>query len=115
MLLPSLIHPPLYYPHIYQIQANPFLQKAGAAIGTEVFTPIQDSFDDAQKGVQGVFLIGSAFALVGGIIAWTLIPNRDRELEGEDARFRAYLAEHGYAGTFGESLEEQVKTTQFSI
>lgn len=89
--------------------------KAGAAIGTEVFTPIQDSFSDAQKGVQGVFLIGSAFALVGGIVAWTLIPDRERELEGEDARFRAYLAEHGYEGSFGESLEAELKTTRFSI
>lgn len=89
--------------------------KAGAAIGTQVFTPIQDSFDETQKGVQAVFLIGSAFALVGGVIAWTLIPNREKDLESEDARFRAYLAENGYEGAFGESLEEEVKTTQFKI
>ncbi|KAK4574542.1 hypothetical protein LTR86_001383 [Recurvomyces mirabilis] len=87
--------------------------KAGAAIGTEVFTPIQDSFDSDQKGVQAVFLIGAAFAAVGGIIAWTLIPNRERDLEGEDARFRAYLAEHGYTTDFGDSLEKELKTTSF--
>lgn len=89
--------------------------KAGAAIGTQVFTPIQDSFDDENKGVQAVFLIGAAFALVGGVIAWTLIPDKERELEGEDARFRAYLAENGYSGSFGESLEAEIKSTNFKI
>ena len=90
--------------------------KAGAAIGTEVFTPIQNSFDSPQKGVQGVFLIGAAFALVGGVIAWVFIPDRERDLEGEDRRFREYLEREGYGGVFGEkSLEEQVKSTQFSI
>jgi len=47
--------------------------KAGAAIGTQVFTPIQDSFSDMEKGQQGVFLIGAGFAVVGGLIAWFLI------------------------------------------
>lgn len=89
--------------------------KAGAAIGTEVFTPIQNSFDDPEAGVRAVFFIGAAFAITGGIIAWVLIPNRERELEGEDARFRAYLAENGYEGAFGESLEAELKTTQFSL
>lgn len=87
--------------------------KAGAAIGTQVFTPIQDSFDNTQKGTQAVFLIGAGFAAVGGIIAWILIPDRERELEGEDARFRAYLEAHGYDGDFGESLMQEVRTTAF--
>lgn len=91
--------------------------KAGAAIGTEVFTPIQDSFDNPQRGVQGVFLIGSAFALVGGVVAWTLIPERERELEGEDGRFRQYLRENGWdeGVVFGESLEREVKTTGYDL
>lgn len=89
--------------------------KAGAAIGTQVFTPIQDSFSDTQKGTQGVFLIGAAFAAVGGIIAWTLIPNREKDLEGEDARFRAYLEENGFSGDFGESLAQEIKSTNFKI
>lgn len=87
--------------------------KAGAAIGTQVFTPIQDSFDDTQKGTQAVFLIGAGFAAIGGLIAWFLIPNKERELEGEDARFREYLAAYGYQGEFGESLIEEVRTTAF--
>ncbi|BCS17216.1 uncharacterized protein APUU_10044S [Aspergillus puulaauensis] len=70
--------------------------KAGASIGTEVFTPIQDSFGDVGKGQQAVFLIGSAFTIVGGIIAWWLIPDMQRELESEDIKFRAYLEDNGY-------------------
>ncbi|KAK1061775.1 hypothetical protein LTR12_001952 [Friedmanniomyces endolithicus] len=89
--------------------------KAGAAIGTQVFTPIQNSFSDTEKGVQGVFLIGAAFAMVGGLIAWLLIPDRERDLESEDARFRAYLESAGYSGAFGESLEKEIKTTAFKL
>ncbi|KAL4897194.1 MFS general substrate transporter [Aspergillus ambiguus] len=70
--------------------------KAGASIGTEVFTPIQNAFDTTAQGQQAVFLIGSAFTLVGGLVAWFLIPDMSRELETEDARFKAYLEEHGY-------------------
>ncbi|KAL5358250.1 major facilitator superfamily domain-containing protein [Aspergillus floccosus] len=69
--------------------------KAGASIGTEVFTPIQDAFDSTARGQQAVFLIGAAFTLVGGCVAWCLIPDMARELETEDARFKAYLVENG--------------------
>jgi MFS family permease len=87
--------------------------KAGAAIGTQVFTPIQDSFSDVDKGTQGVFLIGAAFATVGGLVAWFLIPDRDKALENEDIEFRRYLEAHGYEGIFGESLEQEIRTTSF--
>lgn len=70
--------------------------KAGAAIGTQVFTPIQNSFGSTAEGQQAVFLIGSGFTVVGGLIAWFMIPDMSRELETEDARFKAYLAENGY-------------------
>ncbi|KAJ5948084.1 hypothetical protein N7466_001099 [Penicillium verhagenii] len=79
--------------------------KAGGAIGTQVFTPIQASFSTDQKGQQAVFLIGSAFTIVGGIIAWYLIPDMSRELETEDARFKAYLEENGYdVSEYGDAL-----------
>ncbi|EWZ00218.1 hypothetical protein FOYG_00106 [Fusarium oxysporum NRRL 32931] len=80
--------------------------KAGAAIGTQAFTPIQDSFSDKQRGIQAVFLIGAAFAAVGGLIAWFLIPDKDKELESEDAQFRLYLEQNGYKGSFGEALKD---------
>ncbi|KAM6483581.1 major facilitator superfamily domain-containing protein [Trichoderma sp. SZMC 28011] len=89
--------------------------KAGAAIGTQVFTPIQNSFSDSQKGVQGVFLIGAAFAMVGGLVTWFLIPDKEKDLESEDARFRAYLQENGYEGTFGEAADDELKSSAFHI
>ncbi|GES61955.1 inorganic phosphate transporter [Aspergillus terreus] len=69
--------------------------KAGASIGTEVFTPIQDAFDSPARGQQAVFSIGAAFTLVGGVVAWWLIPDMARDLETENARFRAFLVENG--------------------
>lgn len=84
--------------------------KAGAAIGTQVFIPIQDSFPDKNQGVRGVFLIGAGFAMTGAVITWFLVPDMDRELESEDAKFRRYLEEHGYHGVFGEEQKEDVAT-----
>lgn len=75
--------------------------KAGAAIGTEVFIPIQDSFSTDDGALQGVFLIGSAFAMTGALISWFLIPDRDRDLSNEDEEFSKYLRDHGYTGRFG--------------
>uniref|UniRef100_A0A093Y524 Putative metabolite transport protein GIT1 n=1 Tax=Talaromyces marneffei PM1 TaxID=1077442 RepID=A0A093Y524_TALMA len=69
---------------------------AGTSIGTEVFTPIQNSFSSTEKGQQAVFVIGSAFCVMGGLISWFLIPDMLRELETEDLRFRIYLEENGY-------------------
>lgn len=89
--------------------------KAGSAIGTQVFTPIQNSFSSVEKGTQAVFLIGAGFAAAGGIISWTLIPDREKDLEDEDAKFRAYLEANGYDGSFGESLVEEVKSTAFKL
>lgn len=91
--------------------------KAGAAIGTQVFTPIQTSLGSGQKGQQGVFVIGSAFAIVGGIIAWVFIPDMERDLEGEDVKFRRYLEENGFdtSGLGGQSLTEEAKGTTFKL
>ena len=79
-----------------------------------MFTPIQNSFSDTQKGQQGVFLIGAAFAIVGGIISWVMIPDKERDLESEDVKFRAYLEANGFeTSCYGESLIEETKTTAF--
>lgn len=85
--------------------------KAGAAIGTEVFIPIQDSFPSTEKGQQAVFLIGAAFAIVGGIISWVFIPDKERDLESEDVRFKAFLEENGFdTSCYGETVVEQSKS-----
>ncbi|KAL2865981.1 major facilitator superfamily domain-containing protein [Aspergillus lucknowensis] len=76
--------------------------KAGASIGTEVFTPIQEAFgEDVARGQQAVFLIGSGVTVLGGVVAWWLIPDMERSLESEDVRFREYLREHGWEGGTG--------------
>ncbi|GIK01644.1 hypothetical protein Aspvir_005682 [Aspergillus viridinutans] len=77
-------------------------------------TPLRDhfmelaaanSFDFTFKGQQAVFLIGSGFAVLGGLCSWFLIPDMSRELETEDARFKAYLEENGYnISHYGEAL-----------
>ncbi|KAL1857578.1 hypothetical protein VTK73DRAFT_8032 [Phialemonium thermophilum] len=90
--------------------------KAGATIGSEVFAPIQNRFADPQKGVQAVFLIGAAFAAVGGLIAWFLLPDMTgRDLEEEDVRFRRYLEENGYEGVYGESMAAEIRSTAFKV
>jgi len=81
--------------------------KAGAAIGTQVFTPIQDAFSDDFKGQQAVFLIGSAVSLLGAIATYFLIPDMSRELENEDEAWRAYLEANGVStSSMGELLAE---------
>ncbi len=66
--------------------------------------------------MQAVFLIGAAFATVGGIIAWFLLPDKTgHDLEEEDVSFREYLRENGYEGVFGETLEDEIKTTSFKL
>ncbi len=74
--------------------------EAGAAIGIQVLTPIQDSSSDELKGRQRVFLIGSAFAVMGGLIAWFLILDKDKDLENDDVRFNVHIEDHGFDTCF---------------
>lgn len=83
--------------------------------GTQVFTPIQNSFTSEQQGQQAVFLIGAAFCFVGAAASWFLIPNRAKDLESEDQRFRRYLIESGYRSEFGESFESQIAKSGFKL
>lgn len=78
--------------------------KAGAAIGTQVFTAILNSYsDDPAKGDQAAFLIGSAFAVVGALVAFFVIPDVSRRLEDDDEAWKVYLADHGWQATWGDS------------
>lgn len=80
--------------------------KAGAAIGTQVFTPIQNAFDGDFKGQQAVFLIGTGISILGAIATMALIPNHNDMLEDEDEAWRAYLEENGIStSNMGESIE----------
>ncbi|KAK3181952.1 hypothetical protein K4F52_006691 [Lecanicillium sp. MT-2017a] len=78
--------------------------KAGAAIGTQVFTAILNSYSkDPAKGDQAAFLIGSAFAVVGALVAFFVIPDVSRRLEDDDEAWKVYLADHGWQATWGDN------------
>lgn len=80
--------------------------KAGAAIGTQVFTPIQNAFADEFKGQQAVFLIGSAVSIIGGIVTYLCIPSMSEQLEDEDEGWRQYLIQNGVdVSGMGEPIE----------
>ncbi|ROW01023.1 hypothetical protein VSDG_02854 [Cytospora chrysosperma] len=79
--------------------------KAGAAIGTQVFTAILNSYvGDSGKGDQVVFLIGSAFAVLGALIALFVIPEVSRNLDDDDHEWKKYLAENGWEGSWGDHV-----------
>ncbi|CAK4031167.1 major facilitator superfamily transporter [Lecanosticta acicola] len=80
--------------------------KAGAAIGTQVFSAILASWTDEQKANQATFLIGAAFALVGASIAWFVIPDVSARLEDDDAAWKKYLAENGWQAQWGDSTSK---------
>jgi hypothetical protein len=78
--------------------------KAGAAIGTQVFTAILNKYtSNPDKGNQVAFLIGSAFAVLGALVAFFVIPDVSRRLEDDDAAWKVYLADHGWEATWGDT------------
>ncbi|KAH0279463.1 major facilitator superfamily transporter, partial [Aureobasidium melanogenum] len=80
------------------------ISKAGAAIGTQVFTPITSSAGD-----QGAFLVGSGFAVLGALIAFFIIPDVGRKLEDEDENWKKYLEENGWVADWGDSETQDPK------
>ncbi|KAF6834652.1 major facilitator superfamily transporter [Colletotrichum plurivorum] len=79
--------------------------KAGAAIGTQVFTAILNSYTaDPSKGNQVAFLIGSGFAVLGAIIALFVIPDVSRRLNDDDEAWKKYLAENGWEAQWGDEV-----------
>lgn len=74
------------------------LGKTGAAVGTEVFTPIQTNL-----GKKWTFIIAAICGVVGVLVTFFFIPNLTGEdLAIEDEKFRAYLVAHGWDGEMGE-------------
>ena len=91
--------------------------KAGAAIGIQVFTPIQTSIQGdtpgTLKGQQGVFLVGSAFSLVGAIVTWFFIPEMKRDLATEDEVWKQYCEANGVdMSDMGEALVSSATSGQ---
>ncbi|MDI1491231.1 MAG: Plasma membrane permease, mediates uptake of glycerophosphoinositol and glycerophosphocholine [Ramalina farinacea] len=74
------------------------LGKTGAAVGTEVFTPVQDNL-----GKKWTFIVAAICGVVGIIVTYFFIPNiTGEDLSAEDEKFRAYLVAHGWDGEMGE-------------
>ena len=74
------------------------LGKTGAAVGTEVFTPIQTNL-----GKKWTFIIAAICGIVGVLVTFFFIPNLNGDdLAIEDEKFRAYLVAHGWDGEMGE-------------
>lgn len=79
--------------------------KAGAAIGTQVFTSIQTAYsDESSKGDQVAFLVGSGFAVIGALVALFVIPDVSRQLDDDDQAWKKYLEEHGWEASWGDTV-----------
>lgn len=55
-----------------------------------------------QKGNQTVFLVGSAFAVVGAVVTWILVEDVSRKLDDEDQIWKEYLDKKGWKATWGD-------------
>lgn len=74
------------------------LGKTGAAVGTQVFLPIENNL-----GVRWTFIIAAIVGVMGMIVTYFFVPNlTGDDLAIEDERFRAYLVDHGWHGIMGE-------------
>ncbi|KIN07643.1 hypothetical protein OIDMADRAFT_151345 [Oidiodendron maius Zn] len=72
--------------------------KAGAAIGTQAFTPIQNNL-----GKRWTFIIAAICGVVGILVTYFFVEDLTGEdLAERDKRFRAYLIENGWDGEMGE-------------
>lgn len=72
--------------------------KAGAAIGTQAFTPIQNNL-----GKRWTFIIAAICGVAGILVTYFFVENLSGEDLGKrDERFRAYLVANGWDGEMGE-------------
>jgi MFS family permease len=76
--------------------------KAGAAIGTQVFTPIQTNI-----GQRWTFIIAAIIGVCGILVTYFFVPHlREDDLVQEDIRFAAYLRDQGWDGQIGETSSQ---------
>jgi len=72
--------------------------KAGAAIGTQAFTPIQNNL-----GKKWTFIIAAICGVTGILVTYFFVPDMTGvDLAEEDARFMEYLESNGWEGAVGE-------------
>ncbi|CAG7915868.1 unnamed protein product [Penicillium olsonii] len=65
--------------------------RTGAAVGTQCFTPLQDS-----AGNSSTFYLAGGVAVLGMMVYYLLPESRDLDLEQEDKELQEYLLQHGF-------------------
>ncbi|KAF7978155.1 hypothetical protein HWV62_1330 [Athelia sp. TMB] len=85
--------------------------KAGAAIGTEAFTPIQ-----VHLGKKWTYLIASICGLLGIAMTYFFVPDmKNEDMALEDARFMQYLKDNGWEGEVGEDDDKALVSDVSSV
>lgn len=86
--------------------------KAGAAVGTQVFKPIQNHL-----GKKYTFIIAACVGVVGMLVTYFFIPHlREDDLMAEDVRFAEFLRANGYTGSLGymgETIDDEIHETGY--
>ncbi|EEB98648.1 hypothetical protein MPER_01810, partial [Moniliophthora perniciosa FA553] len=78
--------------------------KAGAAVGTQAFTPIQNNL-----GKRWTFIIAAICGVSGILVTYFFVPDMTGvDLADEDRKFMVYLASNGWMGEVGESDEKEI-------
>lgn len=73
--------------------------KAGAAVGTQAFTPIQDRF-----GKKWTFIVAAICGVIGVLVSFFFVPNlAGEDLAEQDEKFKTYLLENGWNGQMGDA------------
>lgn len=76
--------------------------KAGAAVGTEAFTPIEENL-----GQRWTFFIAAIVGAIGMLFYWFLIEDMTQaDLLAQDKEFELYLRENGWDGQIGSENDE---------
>ncbi|SPO25471.1 related to GIT1 - Glycerophosphoinositol transporter also able to mediate low-affinity phosphate transport [Ustilago trichophora] len=98
-LTSSEVYPSALRGTFYGISAA--VGKAGAAIGVQVFTPIQ-----THLGKKWVFIISALLGLIGVGLVYFFIPETTKfDLAEEDREWLRYLVENGWEGEIGDGTE----------
>lgn len=85
--------------------------KAGAAIGTQVFKPIQNNL-----GKRWTFIIAAIIGVCGVLVTFFFVPNlTEDDLADEDIKFYRYLRENGWQGHIGDPSSEITDASSESI
>ncbi|EPS95587.1 MFS Git1p glycerophosphoinositol permease [Fomitopsis schrenkii] len=80
--------------------------KTGAAIGTQVFTPIENNL-----GMRWTFIIAAIVGVVGVLVTYFFVPDMTSiDLMDEDASWLCYLRENGWGGEVGDDGDSGDKT-----